>query len=364
MQQQQADGSYQELWPKNDSWSKVQTLSNYTRSLLSIASGSTPDDAFLALFVGVGKYRYKIKVCYPDGKPVVGCSITGVSAIAGKSLITDSDGICLAVSESANPTISAISQYADLDSSSVLVNSTGTITSVDIFLKEKESYVLYTSTTSLVLSHMVSTIDIGGIGGGCQGSAESDHDGVGGSSAEGRYSKGVQINSQDDNLILKLEIGASSTSSTPTKSRWEINGLNQTFLIQKNAVAGGAEGEPRKNNNNHGSPGQAGWYMFDDANFPAVGASGGGGVYLSPAYFGYLAVSSSGGNPGGGGNSGNITVWGSKDVDGEPRQDASGYGSGGGAGCSCYYSWDKASLDAKGGAGKQRCFIILFHYKK
>ena len=92
--------------------------------------------------------------------------------------------------------------------------------------------------------------------------------------------------------------------------------------------------------------------MFDDTNFPAVGASGGGGVYLSPAYLGYLAVSSSGGNPGGGGDSGDITVWNIKNVEGAKRKSASGYGSGGGAGCSCYYSWDKASLSAQGGAGK------------
>lgn len=92
--------------------------------------------------------------------------------------------------------------------------------------------------------------------------------------------------------------------------------------------------------------------MFDDSNFPAVGASGGGGVYLGPSYYTYLAVSSSGGNPGGGGASGDITTWTSKTATGNPRSDATGYGSGGGAGCACYYSWDKASLSARGGSGK------------
>lgn len=46
MQQQQADGSYQELWPKNDSYNKTEVLSDSTRKHLGLESTSVPNDAF------------------------------------------------------------------------------------------------------------------------------------------------------------------------------------------------------------------------------------------------------------------------------------------------------------------------------
>lgn len=355
MQQQQVDGSYQELWPKNDSWNKIQVLTDNTRSLLGIDSNSVPDDAFLALFIGVGNYGYKVKVTYPDGTPAANCTISGLTAISGQSLITNSQGYCLALSTSTTPTITAISSYEDLDSSSIQVNSTGTVTSVDITLKKKKSYVLYTSSTNIKLSPMVSTIDIGGIGGGCVGEGEP-----GGKAATGGYSKGVAINSSNS---LSITIGSASTSTTATSTFYSIDGITQSFQTVKIGVEGGAAGTPEKSDNNHGSPGKAGWYMFDDSSYPAVGASGGRGVYLGPAYFGYTAYSVAGGNPGGGGRSGEITSWSSSTITGDIGGDATGYGSGGGGDCSCYYTSSKASRDARPRAGKQGCVIIVYHYK-
>lgn len=355
MQQQQADGSYQELWPKNDSWNKTEVLTDNTRSLLGISSDSVPNDAFLALFIGVGKYGYKVKVTYPDGTPVANCTISGLTAISGQSLITNSQGYCLALSTSTTPTITAISSYGDLDSSSVQVSSTGTITNVNISLKKKASYVLYTSSTSIKISPMVSTIDIGGIGRRCVGAGED-----GGAAATGGYSKGVVINNSNS---LSITIGSASTSTTATSTTYSIDGIVQSFQIVKTGVAGGAAGTPVKSNGNHGFPGNAGWYMFGDSSYPAVGASGGRGLYMGPAYFGYTAYSVAGGNPGGGGRSGEITEWTTRNITGATGGNATGYGSGGGGDCSCYYTSSKPSRDARPRSGMSGCIVIVYHYK-
>ena len=54
MQQQQADGSYQELWPKNDSWNKTEVLSNSTKELFNLDSSAKPDEVFSLLNKKIG----------------------------------------------------------------------------------------------------------------------------------------------------------------------------------------------------------------------------------------------------------------------------------------------------------------------
>lgn len=63
----QSGGVYTEFWPKTDGWTKVQTISDLTKTLLGLSSSATPDDAFLALSIGKDSKAYRVKVTYPNG---------------------------------------------------------------------------------------------------------------------------------------------------------------------------------------------------------------------------------------------------------------------------------------------------------
>ena len=91
MQQLQSDGSYNELLPKTDAWTKDETLSAQVASVLGLRNNYKPDDAFLGLYFGAGTYRYRVRVLFEDGTPAQRCTISGISQITGLSLITDAE---------------------------------------------------------------------------------------------------------------------------------------------------------------------------------------------------------------------------------------------------------------------------------
>lgn len=100
IQQQQTDGSYNELYPKTDAWIKDETLSAQVASVLGLRDNYKPDDAFLGLYFGAGTYRYRVRVVIEDGTPVQGSTISGIQAIQGQSLVTNEQGYVLGKSTS------------------------------------------------------------------------------------------------------------------------------------------------------------------------------------------------------------------------------------------------------------------------
>ena len=135
MQQLQNDGSYNELYPKTDAWTKDETLSAQVASVLGLRDNYKPDDAFLGLYFGAGTYRYRVRVVLEDGTPVQGSTISGISAIQGQSLVTNEQGYVLGKSTSQSVTINCTSPFVDQKVPDALtVNKVGVITDIVLTL--------------------------------------------------------------------------------------------------------------------------------------------------------------------------------------------------------------------------------------
>lgn len=78
-------------------------LSQSTKSLLGLKSSATPDDAFVALYVGVDRHLVKVTVIDFDGTPKSGITISGLAQLTGHSLVTDANGIVFGSIESSGP---------------------------------------------------------------------------------------------------------------------------------------------------------------------------------------------------------------------------------------------------------------------
>lgn len=254
MQQQQADGSYQELWPKNDSWNKTEVLSDLTRELLGLDSSSVPDDAFIALTIGTDSKAYRVKVTYPNGQPAVGFTVGGLTAFPALGLVTNASGIVMGSSTSSSPTITVAQKYDDVKSYSGSFISTRTITDCEIVLEWNETNNIYTSsqTVSYNCSDFVTKISyliVAGRGGG--GGSVNMMSGYlqslgGGGGASGRDAvTGEFVWSKEDIILTVGSGGTSVQQSNPIDGG---NGRTTTISIgeQTNSVSGGQGGNKVK----------------------------------------------------------------------------------------------------------------------
>ena len=97
-----ADQPTQEGTPLN----KATLLKDVTASILGLPNTAVPDDAFLALTIGVGTYGFRVKIQLADGTPVEGARVSGITALTGSTLVSGTDGIVLGKSTSKTVTIS------------------------------------------------------------------------------------------------------------------------------------------------------------------------------------------------------------------------------------------------------------------
>ena len=175
MQQQQADGSYQELWPKVDGWNKSQVLSESTANILGLSSDYIPDDAFLRLYLGDGNKVVKLQVYNPDKTYAVGCTVEGLTALPGRNLTTNSQGVVLGVASSDSTSVKVKSLYTDIDDLSQTFSTPNTINSFSLtFSKQEGKIVKYTSSSQVTFSPFCKKIDCCLVGrGGGAGSTTS-----------------------------------------------------------------------------------------------------------------------------------------------------------------------------------------------
>lgn len=167
MQQQQADGSYQELWPKVDGWNKSQVLSESTANILGLSSNYIPDDAFLRLYLGDGNKVVKLQVYNPDKTYAVGCSVEGLTALPGRNLITNSQGIVLGIASQDTTTVTIKSLYVDIEDLSATLNTPNTLNSFSLnFLAQERKIIKYTSSSQASFSPFCKKIDVCLVGGG------------------------------------------------------------------------------------------------------------------------------------------------------------------------------------------------------
>lgn len=350
MQQLQSDGSYNELLPKADAWTKDETLSAQVASVLGLRNNYKPDNAFLGLYFGAGTYRYRVRVLFDDGKPCSGCTVSGLTQITGQSLVTDKNGYVLGKSTSTSVTIGVTIPYLDWktpDRQSIV--STGIVTDVVFTLEKVTDMLTITSSRTAKISSYVKSVDIAYVGGGGNGKEglayENPNSRYAGSGANGRYRKGLALQNSCD---ISITIGGVSDVQS-SNSSVKINGEN----INLNRAQTGNAAERGMN-----QAGKTGYHLFDEDSLMILGSSGGSGAVVQADY--HYGQAQPGGVGAGAGGNANYT--GSGGIYAEDGQDAINYGCGGGSGGATSNNSGSNVIIGNGGAGKQGAAFFRFYF--
>lgn len=375
-----ADQPTQEGTPLN----KATLLKDVTASILGLPNTAVPDDAFLALTIGVGTYGYRVKIQLADGTPVEGATVSGITALTGSTLVSGADGIVLGKSTSQTVTIGCTSPYIDQAApANQSVTATGTITDVTLTLESITDMLTISSSKTAKISSMAKTVDVTAVGGGGGGGSgvniQSPNESTGGGSGGGGgYVKTVlKAPVKKGNVTITIGSGGAPSDKT-TSSKTSTGGTGGKTTVKfgdvticeanggnggrsapwgaydeipsggsGNGVGGKGSGGPGFDKDKHiGGPGTAGnKYIFDDTSLGLAGGGGGGG---GTGYTDTSGDENVGGVPNGGKGSTRFR----ETIGQTPAVEGKQMGGGGGAGAS-------RTLGAAGGAGG---VYLRFHF--
>lgn len=351
-----------------DPLNKATLLKDVTASILGLPNTAVPDDAFLALTIGVGTYGYRVKIQLADGTPVEGATVSGITALTGSTLVSGADGIVLGKSTSQTVTIGCTSPYIDQAApANQSVTATGTITDVTLTLTSITDMITVTSSKTTKVSPMAKTMDVTAVGGGGGGGGynqNSRYDGAGAGGGGGYVSTKIGVECADK--LLKIALGGRGSGSNYADGNVSAGGSGGDTSLQIDGVsaltanggkggAGGSSG-PTAGGSGNGSGGNGGryenvaqpggsgsGYIFNDSRLGLAGGGGGGGGFSGNNATD--ATAKSGGLPyGGKGGTQNGTYSGT-----------SGSGPGGGGG-------GAGSTNGNGGAGSSGQMYLRFHF--
>lgn len=325
--------------PASDVFTKEETLSPETAALYELDDTAAPDDVFIILALGAGKYGYGITVKYPDGTPAAGLSVTGVTDRLGKAITTDENGYFLAVSENNEISFSIKSPYFDIANiSNQAVNAAGVLTrqTVEFAYKTYENYVLLTTSQVMKFSraYKLDLTAVGG-GGGSTGVNTKSAFGAGGGGGYVETQLDIDVDTSDK---LTVTIGAGGSIHYITNATTAGNPGGHT-AVDKGSIrlvsAYGGTGSGVNNgvpfqgtgNGNGGvrsnsvvNPTNGTGFIFNDA---SLGLAGGGGGFLAGAGQTEMKGGTPNGANGGYVDTNNNTAY---------RAGSAGVGGGGGAG--------------------------------
>lgn len=338
-------------------------LKTYTKTLFGLPESSGPDDAFLALYVGIGKYAYRIKVRLHDGTPVSGATISGISAVPGQTLTTGDDGIVLGVSSNRTVNINCTSPYFDQRSpGTITVNSTGTITDVIVTLENITDIIKIPSSRTVyrnTISKFVKTIDIAGVNGGQNGGITSScTGGAGGSSG---YTKKVSLPNEKIQFVIGSARTSESTSENETYAI--IDGIKHTFSTKHPGMPQ-TSGYPGGYGSFNGNPGSSGYHIFDEQDLEIVGSSGGAGGAINNFTFSVPSNTTAHGGAGGtnAGNGGSSTYISTKEATSTDGTSGHFYGCGGGGASFVDTDSTHVSSDSRPGNGSGGAMFVRFNF--
>lgn len=351
----------------DSNWDK--TLKSYTKKLLGIPESSSPDDAFLALYVGVGKYAYRVKVQFVDGTPVTGAIISGIDAIPGKNLTTGDDGIVLGISNNTIVDIDCASPYIDQKAPDTQhVTSTGTVTDVTMTLTNETGLITIASSKTInksQISKFVKSIDLAGVNGGQDGGSSNysagghSNNNIGGAGGSSGYTKNVSIPNTNLTFVIGSHVDWKDDSENETYV--QIDGVKHDFSVKYS-------GRPKVQTHTDGlgvwsgSAGVTGYHIFDDPALNVIGSSGGSGGIINDfgghINLGKLANGGSGGQNAGSGGGASYSSFGEYGYS-EPTA-ASFYGCGGGGGSE--WRSPRSERGCHGADGKAGAAFIRFNF--
>lgn len=327
--------------PASDVFTKEETLSPETAEMYGLNETAVPDDVFIILALGAGKYGYGITVKYPDGTPAAGLSVTGVTGRLGEAIITDENGYFLAVSENNKISFSIKSPYFDIANiSNQAVNAAGVLTrqTVEFAYKTYEDYILLTTSQVMKFSraYKLDLTAVGG-GGGSTGVNTKSAFGAGGGGGYVETQLDIDVDTSDK---LTVTIGAGGSIHYITNATTAGNPGGHT-AVDKGSIrlvsAYGGTGSGVNNgvpfqgtgNGNGGvrsnsvvNPTNGTGFIFNDASLGLAGGGGGGG-FLAGAGQTEMRGGTPNGANGGYVDTNNNTAY---------RAGSAGVGGGGGAG--------------------------------
>ena len=301
-----------------EGWVKVGTaldkenlLADPTCDLLGILRTSTVNDAFVQLSLGQGKYGYVITVFDFDGDPVPGITVSGVSSLPGKTLVTDKNGMVIGTSPYKSVTITANSPYWDMKSGSVSVAASGALTVCNVTLGKAQTsqYTLITSSTSIKLSPKVKSVDLTAVGGGGGGAKSSAQYAPGGAGGFVETVKKYPVPQNDRTLVIQVGSGGiPGDNYTPGGTGGATNVTNNKKTVVNARGGSGSKDTQAADGCGVGGPnsvppngGNCGKRIFDDPSLALAGSGGGGSMLLvSGSSGGWDIYKGRGGSPNGG----------------------------------------------------------------
>ena len=327
--------------PASDVFTKEETLRPETAALYELDDTAAPDDVFIILALGAGKYGYGITVKYPDGTPAAGLSVTGVTDRLGKAITTDENGYFLAVSENNEISFSIKSPYFDIANiSNQAVNAAGVLTrqTVEFAYKTYENYVLLTTSQVMKFSraYKLDLTAVGG-GGGSTGVNTKSAFGAGGGGGYVETQLDIDVDTSDK---LTVTIGAGGSIHYITNATTAGNPGGHT-AVDKGSIRlvsayggtgsgvntgvpfqGTGNGNGGVRSNSVVNPTNGTGFIFNDASLGLAGGGGGGG-FLAGAGQTEMKGGTPNGANGGYVDTNNNTAY---------RAGSAGVGGGGGAG--------------------------------
>lgn len=300
-----ADQPTQEGTPLN----KATLLKDVTASILGLPDTAVPDDAFLALTIGVGTYGYRVRVQLSDGTPVEGATVSGINALPGSSLVSGKDGIILGKSANKTVTIECSSPYIDQKAPAKQnITSTGTVTDIIVTLINDTSVKKIMSSSQARVSAGAKTVDVTAVGGGGGGGGGTNRyrKGYGGAGGGGGYVS-TSLNVPISGNEIKVTIGAGGEKGAQGEDNTvgengKAGGVTTISIggvsVSANGGLGGegAQIDPpnvAQGGDGNGKGGQGAWttsppgsatagengtkYIFDKSSLGLAGGGGGGG---------------------------------------------------------------------------------------
>lgn len=221
-------------------YTKPESLSETTRTLLGLDENANLDAALQALYFGnTGGYLFGLTVRWPNGDPVANLTLGGVTNVNDGVVTTDSNGYALVKGTSGTPTVTATSPYIDIANLSQQLNKDeNMITNITVYFQgayETGVGLLVESNTSYDISPYCTTADISMIGGGWFGSTgmsgTNDRAGEGGNGGNVLYNNNVAINSRN---INRINISIGSAGIAPSSSEDEQNPGDTIVILLNN----------------------------------------------------------------------------------------------------------------------------------
>ena len=351
-----ADQPTQEGTPLN----KASLLKDTTAALLGLPDTAVPDDALIAILIGVNKYAFRLTFTFLDGSPVAGKTVDGLTSLDGTPVVTDENGNAFGVSST--PTVEIgmdFTEYIDLENFRTTLTATAKITDVTI----KISSISATSKTITTsgqyrFSPNVKDYDVAAIGGGGSGGYNKPFGGGGGGGGSVANMFGISVFD-----LLTVIVGAQGKGMKPASSSIDRDGNDggSSSVVNLNLTApGGGGGRGARNNSggyaNSGGSSTNGGRGGDGSIKANFAGSSGGSRTVAP--FGDETIKSGGGGGGGGhtaynvsGGPGGASFGGNGGEPGENGNHGKGYGGGGGG----------SSSEHNGGDGYQGA--VMFRWR-